>query len=244
MLWLRSGLFLVGWIVTTVFFGLTTLLTAPLPFDWRWRYVRLFALFNLWMLEHVCGLRFELEGGEHIPPGPAIIFSKHQSTWETLMLQRVFPPLVWVLKRELLRIPFFGWGLALMRPIAIDRKAGRHAMAQVVEQGTARLRAGHWVVVFPEGTRVPPGTCGRYRAGGAMLAAQSGFPVVPVAHNAGEHWPKGRFLKRPGTIRVVIGPPIETRGRGHEAILAESRNWIESTMARISTVPYPAPDDT
>ncbi|MEJ2509519.1 MAG: lysophospholipid acyltransferase family protein [Gammaproteobacteria bacterium] len=239
---LRSLVFQLGWVISTIFFGLTTLLTAPLSFEWRWHYVRLFALFNLWMLEHVCRLRFEVEGMERIPAGPAIIFSKHQSTWETLMLQRVFPPLVWVLKRELLWIPFFGWGLALMRPIAINRKAGRHAMHQVVQQGTARLRAGRWVVIFPEGTRVAPGTRGRYRAGGAMLAEQSGFPIVPVAHNAGEFWPKGGFLIRPGVIKVVIGPAIAASGRSHEELLAETRTWIESTMARISAVPYPQPD--
>lgn len=155
------------------------------------------------------------------------------------MLQEVFPPLVWVLKRELLWIPFFGWGLAVLNPIAINRKAGRHAMHQVVEQGTQRLNAGRWVVVFPEGTRVPPGTRGRYRAGGALLATESGYPVVPVAHNAGEYWAKGQFLKRPGTIRVVVGPLIQSRGRKPEEILAEAQDWIESTMARISTVAYP-----
>lgn len=238
MIWLRSLVFMFGWILSTIFIGGTTVLTAPLPFALRSRYVRLFALFNLWMLEHVCGLRFELEGTEHIPAGPAVIFSKHQSTWETLMLQKVFPPLVWVLKRELLWIPFFGWGLAVLNPIAINRKAGRHAMQQVVSQGTARLEAGRWVVVFPEGTRVPAGTRGRYRAGGAMLAAHSGFPVVPVAHNAGEYWGKGQFLKRPGVIKVVVGPLIVSRGRTPEEILDEARDWIESTMHHISTVPY------
>lgn len=239
MTWIRSLVFMLGWVLSTIFIGTTTMLTAPLPFRLRSRYVRLFALFNLWMLEHVCGLRFELGGAEHIPPGPAIIFSKHQSTWETLMLQKVFPPLVWVLKRELLWIPFFGWGLAVLRPIAINRKAGRHAINQVVEQGTQRLRAGRWVVVFPEGTRTPPGTRGRYRAGGALLASQSGFPVVPVAHNAGEYWAKGQFLKRPGVIRVVIGPTIPSQGRSAEEVLAEAQAWIESTMGRISTIPYP-----
>lgn len=234
MMFVRSLVFSIGWIVSTVFFGSTTMFTVVLPFHVRYRYVTQFARFNLWMLKVVCGLHFRVHGREHIPPGPAIIFSKHQSTWETLVLQRLFPPLVWILKRELLWLPFFGWGLAVMRSIAINRGAGRHAMAQIVEQGCARLNSGLWVVIFPEGTRTPYGQRGRYKQGGAILAEKSGYPIVPVAHNAGAFWPKAAFIKRPGTIDVVIGPVIPSAGRRSAEILAEAEAWIESTVAGLN----------
>ena len=138
-------------------------------------------------------------------------------------------------KRQLLWLPFFGWGLSRMDPIAIDRSAGRNAIRQIVEQGTERLKRGLWVVIFPEGTRVRPGTKGRYKIGGAVLAAESGYPVVPVAHNAGHFWPKGQFLKRPGTIRMVIGPPIATQGKPAEEILAEAEHFIEGEMRKMDS---------
>jgi len=138
------------------------------------------------------------------------------------------------MKRELLWVPFFGWALAILGSIAIDRKAGRKAIDQLVTQGRQRLEDGRWVVVFPEGTRIAPGQKGRYRIGGAVLAEQSGHPIVPVAHNAGEFWPRHGFLKRPGVIQVVIGPPISSRGRMAADILKEAEMWIEDTMGRIS----------
>ncbi len=163
----------------------------------------------MFLLKHLCGLDYRVEGREHLPGGAAIILSKHQSAWETIAFQEIFPPQTWVLKRELMWIPLFGWALALLRPIAIDRSAGRKAIEQVIEQGRERLQSGIWVVVFPEGTRVAPGTRKRYGMGGAVLAAETGYPVVPVAHNAGSFWPRRGFLKRPGTVRVVIGPVID-----------------------------------
>jgi 1-acyl-sn-glycerol-3-phosphate acyltransferase len=161
------------------------------------------------------------------------VLSKHQSAWETLAFQEIFPPFVFILKRELLWIPLFGWGLALLKPIAIDRDAGRRALDQVVSQGRARLEQGIWVVVFPEGTRVAPGHRRRYKSGGAALAAETGYPVVPVAHNAGVFWPKRSFIKKPGTIRVVIGPPIPTKGKSADEVLDQAEEWIEQTMARL-----------
>ncbi len=233
MMFLRSLIFSVGWLVSTVFFGATTMFTIVLPFRYRYAYVGQFARFNLWMLKVVCGLRYRVCGREHLSAGPAIIFCKHQSIWETLVLQRLFPPLVWVLKRELLWLPFFGWGLAAMRPIAINRGAGRRAITQVVDQGCARLKDGQWVVIFPEGTRVPYGQRARYKQGGALLARHSGAPIVPVAHNAGAFWPKGTFFKRPGTIDVVIGPRIHAQKRSAAEILAEAEDWIESTVSQL-----------
>ncbi|HSO06851.1 MAG TPA: lysophospholipid acyltransferase family protein, partial [Pelomicrobium sp.] len=156
-----------------------------------------------------------------------------QSAWETLAFQEIFPPQVWVLKKSLLWIPFLGWGLGMMSPIAIDRKRTREAMKHTVELGRRRLDYGFWVVIFPEGTRVRPGERGRYRSGGAVLAVETGAPVVPVAHNAGRVWPKNSFVKHPGTVTVSIGPPIATPGRDAADVIREVEDWIETEMARI-----------
>ena len=236
MIWLRSSLFALGMWVTVVVFALLGLLFLPFPFAVRYGFISQWARLNLWWLRRVCGLGYVVEGREHIPDESSVVLCKHQSAWETLALQEVFPPQVWVMKRELLRVPFFGWGLAMLEPIAIDRSAGKKAMRQLIEQGSAALERGRWVVIFPEGTRVAPGRRGRYALGGATLACESGRPVVPVAHNAGEYWPRRGFLKRPGTIRMVIGPPIETAGRRPSEVNREVEEWIESTMARITTL--------
>jgi 1-acyl-sn-glycerol-3-phosphate acyltransferase len=175
----------------------------------------------------LCGIRWSVEGREHLPAAPSVILAKHQSAWETLAFQEIFPPQVLVLKRELLWIPFFGWGLALMSPIAIDRARGRAALRDIARRGRERLAQGFWVVIFPEGTRVRVGERRAYQQGGAWLAAQCGVPVVPVAHNAGRLWPRNAFLKRPGTVTVRIGPPIRTAGRDAKQIIADAEAWIE-----------------
>jgi len=232
--WIRSALFQAGMILSLVAFALLAPLTLPLSFKYRYGFLTRWGAVVLWWLRVTCGVRYRVEGAEHIPHTPTVVLAKHQSTWETIALQRVLPPQTWVLKRELLRLPFFGWALALLRPIAIDRAAGRRALAQLLEQGAERLKQGIWVIVFPEGTRTAPGTRGRYNIGGAMLAEKTGTPALPVAHNAGEFWPRNSFLKRPGVITVVIGPPIATAGRKAGEINAEAEAWIEETMARIS----------
>lgn len=234
MLALRSTLFSLVFVITIPLFAVFTLLCFPFPFRIRYAVATRWARLNLWSLTRICKLRYEVSGREHIPNDTAIIFSKHQSAWETLALQEIFPPQVWVLKRELLWVPFFGWSLALLGSIAIDRKAGRRAIDQLVAQGRQRLESGRWVVVFPEGTRVAPGQRGRYRIGGAVLAEQTGHSIVPVAHNAGEFWPRRGFIKRPGVIQVVIGPPITAQGRAATDLLKQAENWIEDTMSRIS----------
>jgi 1-acyl-sn-glycerol-3-phosphate acyltransferase len=236
LLWLRSLVFMLLLVPSTLIFGLLGTLTFPLPFHARYRFFGGWTRLNLWWLEKTCRLRYRVEGAENIPVRNGVILCKHQSAWETLALQTIFPPQVWVLKRELLWIPFFGWGLGLLEPIAIDRKAGRRALRQILAQGEARLRDGRWVVVFPEGTRVNPGEKGDYAVGGAMLAERTGYPVVPVAHNAGEFWPKRGFVKYPGSISVVIGPAIESRGRKAAEINALAEEWIEAAMGRISRV--------
>jgi 1-acyl-sn-glycerol-3-phosphate acyltransferase len=239
LLYLRATLFWLGFAPSTMLFALIGPLTRPLSWHGRYRIMSQWTRFNVWWLGLTCGLRYEVTGREHLAGEAGILLCKHQSTWETLALQRFIPPQVWVLKRELMRIPFFGWGLWVMEPIAIDRGAGRRALEQLVEQGGDRLERGLWVVMFPEGTRVAPGKRGRYKQGGAVLAARTGRPVVPVAHNAGIYWPRHSFIKYPGTIRVEIGPPIESRGRDPEAILKDVQDWIESRQKVLDAVALP-----
>lgn len=188
----------------------------------------------LFLLRNVCGIRYQIIGAENIPKTPSIVLSKHQSAWETLAFQKIFPPQVWVLKKELLRIPFFGWGLAMTSPIAIDRSAKKKALEQIVEQGKDRLKQGFWIVIFPEGTRIPPGQRGKYRIGGAWLATHTNTLVVPVAHNAGELWGRNSFIKYPGTITVSIGEPIDPTGMEPGELNAQVEAWIEFEMLRIS----------
>lgn len=237
MVLLRSLLFYLGLAAATLVFMPLGLLLLPLPVAARFRVMSRWSAFNLWSLKTVCGLDYEVRGTEHIPNQAGVILCKHQSAWETLALQLVFPAQVWVLKRELLWIPIYGWGLATMAPIAIDRGAGMRALRQIVAGGRRRLARGLWVVIFPEGTRVAPGKRGRYQPGGGMLAAETGCPVVPVAHNSGYFWPRNSLRKRPGRITMVIGPAIDGKGKSPEEITRLAEEWIESTVARL---PVPA----
>lgn len=227
---LRSLLFLLIQIVITVPFALLILLLAPLPRLPRYRFITLWSWMVVRLARRILGIRYRVTGLENLPAAPAVILAKHQSAWETIAFQQIFPPLSFVLKQSLLRIPFFGWGLALFSPIAIDRGAGREALKQIESRGKARLRAGFWVLIFPEGTRMAPGAKGDYQIGGAWLAVKAGVPVVPVAHNAGRCWPKNAFIKHPGEITVVIGPPIATEGRKATEVLAATEAWIEGAM--------------
>lgn len=231
---LRSTLYMLLLVIITPPYAVFTLACFPLSPHNRYRVTSTWTRMILFLLEHICGLRYRILGAENIPAIPSIVLSKHQSAWETLAFQKIFPPQVWVLKKELLRIPFFGWGLAMTSPIAIDRSAGRSALDQVVEQGRDRLKQGFWVVIFPEGTRIPIGQKGKYRIGGAWLATHTSVPVVPVAHNAGEFWARNAFIKKPGTITVSIGQPIDPSGMEPNALNAQVENWIECEMARIS----------
>jgi 1-acyl-sn-glycerol-3-phosphate acyltransferase len=208
-----------------------------LPFVQRYRISQLWTRFNVWWLRVTCRIDYRLSGVEHVPDRPVIVMAKHQSTWETLFLHQYLPPVAWVIKRELLWMPLFGWALALLRPIAINRQEGASAVKQVIRQGVEHLRQGQWVLIFPEGTRTPPGARKRYGLGGAVLAVHSGYPILPVALNAGEFWPRGGFLKRPGTIQVVFGPLIESAGRSPQEVNRQVEDWIENTMARIGGVP-------
>ena len=233
MIALRSLLFLLSLIILTPPYSIVSLLTFPFPPLVRYRVISSWTLIVLWLLRVLCSLRFEVRGREHIPTTPSIILCKHQSAWETLALQAVFPPQVWVMKRSMLWVPFLGWGLAMLSPIAIDRKGGRAALNQVTEQGRDRLGKGLWIVIFPEGTRVAPGVAGRYGIGGAWLATHTQTPVVPVAHNGGEYWSRNSFLKYPGTITMSIGAPIPVEGLQPTELNEKVQSWIEAEMKNL-----------
>lgn len=227
-----SALFAAGMGLATIVWAPVCLLFIAFPYHVRYYVVTRWTLAMLRWLEWTCGIRCDIAGAQNIPTEPCIIASKHQSAWETLALQKLFYPQTWVLKRELLWIPFFGWGLWLLEPIAINRKAGRKALTQLVEQGQHRLNNKRWVVVFPEGTRVPPGERRKYGVGAAVLAKKTRFPVLPVAHNAGEFWPKRGFLKYPGTISLRIGTPFYAHDMNVEEINQRLEQWIENNSAR------------
>ncbi len=233
MLFLRALLFYAGMWLFTMYIMVFGVFLLPLPFVLRYKFIRQWSLFNLWWLKITCGIRYQVKGVENIPVDNGIIFCKHQSTWETLALQCIFPAQTWLLKKELLLVPFFGWGLAMLEPIAIDRSKGNRALRQLIDGGTERLHKGRWIVIFPEGTRLLPGQKGKFHKGGALLAQRSGFPVVPVAHNAGEFWRYKQFTKSPGEIKISIGPAIESRGRKASEINALAESWIEQEMQHL-----------
>ncbi len=223
------------WIVFSTFIvGILILCTAIFPFQIRYKIADIWIDCILFMLKLFCGLSYEVEGMENIPlDRPAIILSKHQSAWETVALRQFISPQTAVLKKSLLQIPFGGWALATMKPIAIDRQNQKEALRMLIDQGTERLQEGLFVVVYPEGTRVAPGQSKKFNAGGAMLAQKSEFPVIPLAHNAGQFWPRNSFLKYPGVIKVKIGPMIDTRNRKSKDINAEAQEWINQAMQKI-----------
>ena len=232
---LRSLLFAAALLIVTPPYALIALATFPLPPLVRYRIISGWSRLVVWLAKVILGIAWRVEGGERLPTRPSVILAKHQSAWETLAYQVILPPQVWVLKRELLRVPFFGWGLAMMSPIAIDRGSASRALKQMAEQGRSRLDDGWWIVVFPEGTRVAPGKRGRYHPGGAWLACKTGAPAVPIAHNAGTVWGRNAFIKHPGTITVSIGPAIDPAGLEPDTLNRKVEDWIESEVARIAS---------
>lgn len=234
-----------GSLIFTAFFFLWTFFYAIffttaclfLPFPRRFELARLWGAVLLKALKWCCRLDYRIEGAENIPASNHIALWKHSSSWETIAMAVVFPRQVWVLKRELLWIPFVGWGIRQLHAIAINRKSGHSAVGQVIEQGKQRLAEGDWIMIFPEGTRMLPGQTRRYGVSGTLLAAETGRFIVPVAHNAGDFWPRRGLMKKAGTVRVVIGRPIEARGRDVREINREVQEWIEATVARLQTAP-------
>lgn len=236
MILLRSLIYQFSFVISSVLFSSALLLVAWIApaAPTVSRVARAWARFNLAALRTICHLDYRLQGAEQLPSAAAIVLCKHQSTWETIALRALLPlEQSWVLKQELMSVPFFGWAMGRLQPIAIDRAAGRRAIAHVIREGAHRLSAGRWVIVFPEGTRVAPGTRRPYALGGALLAERTGYPVVPIAHNAGYFWGRRQFLKHPGTIDLVIGPVLESRGRQAAEINAEAERWIETAVDRL-----------
>jgi 1-acyl-sn-glycerol-3-phosphate acyltransferase len=232
---IRSLLFAVVITFWQLFYGATLMLMRPFTtLRFRLNYLATWGTLSSIITKVMVGIDYKVEGRENIPGSNVIVFSKHQSTWETNFLLTLFPQLTIILKRELLWIPIYGWGLAATGPIAINRGSGRASLKQINTQGKTRLEAGQSILCFPEGTRMMPGSKPDYKPGGAMLAATTGYPVVPVALNSGECWQKKTFLKKPGTITVSIGPAIETKGKKASKILKESQDWIEAKMQEIN----------
>src|SRR5215831_10481353 len=231
----RSILFALFQSVVTAVYAILVLLAFWLPPLPRFRFILGWCWLNLFAARWICGIRHRVVGAENVPPPtvPHVVMSKHSSTWETLALNFLFPPLAFVAKKELLSIPFFGWAFTLASPITIDRKAGEDAMQQITRQGRERIQQGFWIVVYPEGTRSRAGLRAHYKTGGARVAIALGIPIVPVAHNAGYLWPKGVLGKRSGTVTVSIGKPIPSSGTDMQTLTSAVERWIEDEVARL-----------
>lgn len=230
----RSILYFCALVVTIFLFTALLLLIAPTPFRIRHKVSTAWSRCNLWLLKNICGLDYRISGVENIPDETCIFMVKHQSAWETIALFTILPHrIVWVLKRELMWLPVFGWALALNQPIAINRSAGRAAVKQLIEKGINRLSNGNSIIIFPEGTRVAPGTRKRYGIGGALLALESRHPIVPVCHNAGVFWRRRDIRKYPGTIDIVIGEAYQPDGHSAQEISNHVEEWIETTLEKL-----------
>ena len=240
-LFLRSLLFMLVMIAATVIWACVCFFAAPLPYNKRFWVTSRWNVFIIWCAKVICGIHYRFKGYDNLPDAQAIVLSKHQSAWETIfLLPNLTRPLVYVFKKEILYIPFFGWAMYLLRMIPIDRKQGKNAFKQMVEIGKRRLVDGQWIIMFPEGTRIPVGEKGKYKSGGTRLAIETNTVVIPIAHNSGECWPKKSFLKRPGVITVSIGKPIRPDGHTPDSMMQEVENWIESEMRVISPHVYSA----
>ncbi len=230
---IRSSLFYLGLIPLTVIYSFISILILPLNRPARYKIITGWARACLTWLKFTCNLSWVVEGAENITQNSGVIICKHQSAWETISLQLIFPRQSQVIKRELIWIPFFGWGLASLNPIAINRKSSVRSLKSVLMKGEERIKQGWWVLIFPEGTRIPVGEVGQYKQTGAALARQLGCPLIPVAHNAGAFWPRKSFQKKEGMIRVVVGKPISTHNKTTKEITEEAKIWIESTCAKL-----------
>ncbi|MCC6074535.1 lysophospholipid acyltransferase family protein [Pseudomonas sp. GCM10022188] len=236
---LRTALFYLLLGISTVIWCLLSLLIAPwLPQKARYIFIaRTWCRFAVWLSRAMLGIDYRLEGLQNIPEQPCVILAKHQSAWETFFLTAHFAPLTQVLKQELLRIPFYGWAFKLLKPIGIDRDNPKQALKQVASVGLERLQQGNWLLIFPEGTRIPAGEMGKFSRSGSSVAVAAGVPVLPVAHNAGELWPRDGWQRHPGTITVVFGPALHAEGEGPRAVAElnqRAETWIGETMQQIN----------
>jgi 1-acyl-sn-glycerol-3-phosphate acyltransferase len=234
MIVVRSALYLLVLVIVVIPYCLLVYCAAPFSRQFRWQVIAGWPRFAFWLSRHLLGIDYEVRGREHIPDAPCVILSKHQSAWETIAYTTIFPPHVYVIKRELLWLPFLGWGLAVMSPIAINRSDRKRAMQRLIELGGERLKQGFSIMVYPEGTRIAVGRRGIYKLGGAVIAVQNGARVLPVAHNAGLVWPRNSFRKYPGKVTVVIGPSMETAGLDAQEVMRRVEDWIEGEMAHLT----------
>src|SRR6056300_815926 len=234
MIFLRSLIFNLGMVLFTIPFTVISLFTFPLPQKYRYLFISLWAKSMLPWLKFTCHLDFQIIWKENVPKTPCVVFSNHQSAWETLALQIALPPQVWVLKKELLLIPFFGWGLWLTSPIAIDRTSGKKALFQMFNQGLTKVQKGFFIIVFPEGTRANLNENKKYHIGGSWLAKKIDCPILPIAHNAGYFWPKNSFLKYPGKITMKIGPLNDTQELSTDQINEVAKKWINKNVEKIT----------
>ena len=236
LLYLRSGLLFASVLAITIILGIVVLIIAPFSVKLRFKIAWLWATCTLLLAKYICGISYHASGLENITQDQnAIVLCKHQYAWETIFLATILPPSCILLKKSLLWIPFWGWALLTLKPIAIDRSTPKAALSQLLKQGAKRLQEGYWIVMFPEGTRTAPGEQQKFSASGSLLAMRTDFPVIPIAHNAGKFWPRNSFLKYAGVIQVKIGPAIAVKGRKSKEINAEAESWINNAMQEIDT---------
>ena len=236
LLYCRSGLLFASVLAFTIVMAFVVLTIGLLSITLRFKLARFWATCTLFLAKSICGINYHVTGLESISKDHnAIILCKHQSAWETIYLTTALPPSCILLKKSLLWIPFWGWAMATLKPIAIDRSSPKEALLQLLKQGAKRLQEGYWIVMYPEGTRTVPGEHRKFSASGSLLAQRTGYPVIPVAHNAGKFWPRNSFLKYPGVIQVKIGPVISVQGRKSKEINAEVETWIKNTMQEIES---------
>ena len=231
-------------LMTVLWSSFGMLVGMLLPFNVRYRVInQAWAYQAIWLARWITGIRYELIGRENIPDQPCVILAKHQCTWETFYFSALFAPLSQVIKRELLRVPFWGWSMALLKPIAINRGNPKAALKQLASEGEDRLNDGLWVLIFPEGTRVPYGQMGKFSRGGAAMAVNAGLPVLPIAHNAGKCWPRDTWIKQPGTIQIVVGAPMYAEGSGPRAIAElneRAYHWVRERQIELGALPADA----
>ena len=233
MLYIRSAIFLLGMIISTGLWVVPCIVARILPYRICFAIVSSWCTFNVKWAQICCGIRYEISGLENIPNKACVIMSNHQSTWETLAFPSIFPTLTWVIKKELLYVPLFGWGIASTQPIALDRKQGKKAMRQLIKDGIKKLELGRFIIIFPEGTRIPYEEKRPLKVGGFVLAKQAKADILPVAHDAGRLWPRQSFIKKPGVIRLQIGKPITTADHTAEEIREQYATWLQKTREEL-----------
>lgn len=234
----RSAIFTLVMTLATCLWVIPCIIARLFPYHICFAIVSGWCTFNVTCARLICGIKYEISGLENIPAEPCVIMSNHQSTWETLAYPSIFPTLTWVIKKELLYVPFFGWGIASTQPIALNRSQGKKALRQLIKDGREKINLGRCILIFPEGTRIPYGEQRPLKAGGFVLAKQARVNILPVAHDAGRLWPRNGFIKTPGTIHLHIGKPLETDGLSAEQIRAEYTQWLRTNCQNIELLQH------